>query len=45
MCANSKLSQQKGSPQILVPNFVPSTKPDGVALMSTVSYGSPRIYW
>jgi putative transposase len=27
MCANSKLSQQRGSPQATVPNFVPTTKP------------------
>src|SRR3984893_13926874 len=27
MCANSKLSQQRGSPHALVPNFVPTTKP------------------
>src|SRR3981081_195448 len=26
-CANSSLSQQRGSPQIAVPNFVPTTKP------------------
>src|ERR1700688_3141401 len=26
-CANSKLSQQRGSPQATVPNFVPTTKP------------------
>src|ERR1700720_1600054 len=26
-CANSKLSQQRGSPQPTVPSFVPTTKP------------------
>src|SRR5580704_13967401 len=26
-CANSGLSQQRGSPQAIVPNFVPTTKP------------------
>src|SRR5579864_2454652 len=28
------LSQQRGSPQSTVPNFVPRTNPDGVALVS-----------
>jgi hypothetical protein len=27
MCANSKLSQQRGSPQLTVPSFVPTTRP------------------
>jgi len=26
-CANSKLSQQRGSPQRIVPSFVPTTEP------------------
>src|SRR5580692_11274232 len=30
MCANSKLSQQRGSPHLTVPSFVPTTKLDEV---------------
>ncbi len=30
MCANSKLSQQRGSPHATVPSIVPSSKLDGV---------------
>ena len=37
-CANSKLSQQRGSPHNTVPTFVPTTKPYRVLLL-VVEYG------
>src|ERR1700692_3792877 len=34
-CANSKLSQQRGSPQPIVPNIVPTRKPDVITASAT----------